>query len=148
MDGAVEKRARVAFGVTGAALVAQLVVLRAVSSANDAFVTLVGRELHWACSFKQAFGVPCPNCGMTRSVVFALHGQLGRAFEMNPAGPLLVVGALALSAALFFAAFYGRKGGGAVLAPDPVPRRIMLGAAGYGGLVAVVLLVNWFRVIS
>lgn len=148
MKGSADKRARIASGVAGAALVAQLLVLRAVSSANDAFVTLAGTEIHWGCSFKQAFGVPCPNCGMTRSVVFALHGELGRAFGMNPAGPLLVLGALVLAAALLFAAFGGRSGDTASVVSGRLPQRIMLGTAAYGGLVFVVLMVNWVRVLT
>lgn len=139
---------RLAAGLTGAALAAQLVLLRVVSAANESSVTLAGRELHWGCAFKQAFGIPCPNCGMTRSVVLALHGDLGRAFEINPAGPLLVMGGLLLSAVLLFAAFRrngagedGKSAGGSFMS------RVMLGTAAYGGLVFAVLLVNWVRVL-
>lgn len=139
-------RARLVSGLAGAALVAQLAVLRAASSANDAFVTLFGRELHWGCSFKQAFGIPCPNCGLTRGVVFTLHGELERAFGMNPAGPLLVFGALLLGAALLFVALAPRAGGAP--ARDTLVRKLFVGASAYGGLTAVVLLAHWVRVIS
>ncbi len=140
-------RAGLASGVAGAALLAQLFVLRAVSSATESSVALAGRELHWGCSFKQAFGIPCPNCGLTRSVVFALHGQLGRALEMNPAGPLLVLGALLLSAALFHLALRHRAGPVGDVA-GRLQRRIILGAALYGGLIFAVLLANWVLVIA
>ena len=140
-------RQGLAFGATGVALVAQLALLRAVSTATDAYVTLAGRELHWACSFKSAFGIPCPNCGMTRSVVYAVHGEWGRALRMNPAGPLLVLGALVLAGVLLALMFRRR--------PERPPadnvravRKLALGAAVYGGLVAAVLLVNWMRVIT
>jgi hypothetical protein len=39
-------------------------------------------------------GIMDPLCGMTRGVVAALHGRLGRAWAYNPASPLLVAGAL------------------------------------------------------
>lgn len=41
-------------------------------------------------------GVMDPLCGGTRSVYLTLHGDLREAFRYNPAGPLLVVAALAL----------------------------------------------------
>jgi hypothetical protein len=140
-------KASVAMGLTGAGVLAQLFVLRAVSSATDSSVTLAGHVLAWGCSFQQAFGVPCPNCGMTRSVVFALHGEWGRAFLMNPAGPLVVVGALLLAAALFYLALRQRSTTGAGLTDGLLQRRLMLGTAAYCGLVVAVLLANWVRVI-
>src|SRR5918997_1665966 len=79
-------------GTTGALVALQLVLWRAVASATDASVTIAGQELNWACSFKQQFGVPCPNCGMTRSVLLTLHGHFGEALALNPAGVLLVLG--------------------------------------------------------
>jgi hypothetical protein len=41
-------------------------------------------------------GVMDPFCGGTRSVYLALHGRLREAVLYNPAGPLLVVAALAI----------------------------------------------------
>lgn len=143
MTGAASSRLNVALGAAGAALAAQLLVLRALSAANDDFVTLAGTELHWGCVFKTAFGVPCPNCGMTRAVVFALHGDWSRAFAMNPGGPLLVLGAVLLSAALLYVALRAPRGTAARQL-----RRVVVVAAAYGGLVFVVQLANWVRVIS
>src|SRR4051794_24990147 len=48
------------------------------------------------CPFHAITGVPCPLCGMTRSVVATLHLQLHRALTMNPAGILAVVVAIVL----------------------------------------------------
>ena len=42
------------------------------------------------------FGVMDPLCGGTRSVYLTLHGRLREALVYNPAGPLLVVAALAI----------------------------------------------------
>ena len=144
---AASDRSRLAAGVTGGVLLAQLAVLRLVSTANEQFVTLAGRELHWGCAFRDAFGIPCPNCGMTRSVVFSLHGDLARAFEMNPAGPLLVAGGLVLGALLLASAF--RRPRAAARPPaHTFMRRVVVGTAAYGGLVFVVLLANWLRQIT
>jgi hypothetical protein len=41
-------------------------------------------------------GVMDPLCGGTRSVYLTLHGQLREAIRYNPAGPVLVVAALAV----------------------------------------------------
>ena len=138
-------RQSLAYGAAGAGLLAQLAALRALTSANESFVTIAGHDLRWACTFKQAFGVPCPNCGMTRSVVFALHGDWGRALAMNPAGPVLVLGALALGVALLVLALGRRR---APLGGPGAARRLALASALYGGLVAAVLLANWVRVIG
>lgn len=54
---------------------------------DDAFV-------HWRdgsrfgelCGFLEATGLPCPQCGMTRSWVYGAHGQLWTGFLHNPAG--------------------------------------------------------------
>ena len=135
------------FGAAGLALLAQLIAVRALTTANDAYVTLAGRELHWACTFKQAFGIPCPNCGMTRSVVFTLHGEWGRALTMNPAGPVLVLGALVLCGVLLAMSF-GRLRESRRADASPSVRRLALGSALYGGLLVAVLFANWVRVIT
>jgi hypothetical protein len=136
-----------AFGAGGAGLLALLALGRALTTANDAYVTFAGRELHWTCAFKQAFGVPCPNCGMTRSVVFTLHGEWAGALRMNPAGPVLVIGALALCVALLAMAL-GRPRVGEPTAASRAARRLALASAVYGGVFAAVLLANWVRVIT
>src|SRR5918992_4450342 len=91
-----------AAGAFGAALVAALFVTRALAEATPTAVYFAGSGLDWACSVRQQFGVPCPACGLTRSVLLTLHGHLGAAAEVNPGGPLVVLG-VALLAALMFA---------------------------------------------
>ena len=39
-----------------------------------------------ACLFKTVTSIPCPSCGSTRSIEFALHGDLGNALLTNPLG--------------------------------------------------------------
>ncbi len=38
------------------------------------------------CPFRLATGLPCPGCGLTRSWVHLLHGQVGEAMTANPFG--------------------------------------------------------------
>jgi len=44
------------------------------------------------CPFKVMTGLPCPGCGMTRSVVALLHGDATTSFYFHPLGvPLVLV---------------------------------------------------------
>jgi Protein of unknown function (DUF2752) len=56
---------------------------------------LVGIALVWplspvhpdfACPMRTITGIPCPFCGMTRSVVAAAHGHLLQSLSFNPLG--------------------------------------------------------------
>lgn len=48
------------------------------------------------CPFRLATGLPCPGCGLTRSWVDLLHGQLGEAMTANPFGILALALAIVL----------------------------------------------------
>lgn len=50
------------------------------------------------CVFKLLAGLPCPGCGLTRSVVLALHGDLSGSLYFHPFGVLFVIAALVLAA--------------------------------------------------
>ena len=43
------------------------------------------------CPLRAATGVPCPYCGLTRSITATATGDLAGAVELNPAGPAVVV---------------------------------------------------------
>jgi hypothetical protein len=43
------------------------------------------------CLMRNAVGVPCPLCGMTRAVVAAVHGHLGRSLAFNPGGVIVLL---------------------------------------------------------
>jgi len=135
-----------AAGAGGAALLAQLVLLRTLGAANETSVWFAGRELQWGCAVRQLFGVPCPSCGLTRSVVLTAHGQVWKAAALNPAGPLYVLGMLLLCAVLF--AVMLRPLAGARAFGDDFPRRLLLSASAYGGLVVATMLVNWVLVVA
>ena len=134
-----------AAAVAGAALAAALFVVRALAAATPRAVYFNGRELDWACSIRQTFGVPCPSCGLTRSVLLTLHGHLGAALEVNPGGPLVILG-VALLAALMFALALPRPTRAAANS-DRLVRRVVLGVSAYGGLTTVVLLAHWVKAI-
>lgn len=42
------------------------------------------------CPFRRVTGLPCPGCGLTRSCVAFLHGDLSRSLHFHPFGPLVV----------------------------------------------------------
>jgi len=46
------------------------------------------------CGLQRTAGVPCPGCGLTRSVTSFLHGHLAWSWHYNPLGPLVAVGML------------------------------------------------------
>ena len=48
------------------------------------------------CPLRTLTGIPCPLCGMTRSVTATVHGRLAEALAMNPAGVAAVLVAIAL----------------------------------------------------
>lgn len=54
------------------------------------------------CWFKRMTQLPCPGCGLTRSVTCISHAQLGLALHYHPFGPLLY--ALGLFSVLAWAA--------------------------------------------
>lgn len=45
------------------------------------------------CLLHAATGIPCPTCGMTRSTWHLLHGEIGRAFLLNPLMTAALLGA-------------------------------------------------------
>ncbi|HEX5097402.1 MAG TPA: DUF2752 domain-containing protein [Acidimicrobiia bacterium] len=50
------------------------------------------------CPLRSATGIPCPFCGMTRSVVALLHGDVVASLRFNPGGIFIVALAIVLLA--------------------------------------------------
>lgn len=46
------------------------------------------------CPLNLLTGLPCPTCGLGRSVCLFLHGDLVSALTINPCGPFVVVAAV------------------------------------------------------
>jgi hypothetical protein len=94
------------------------------------------------CPFKMMTGLPCPGCGMTRSVVTLLHGDIGASLYYHPLGIAIV--ALGVALAVADAWYWGRG------APSPLGRtpptwlldRLMLTPAPWVAIGA--LTVVWF----
>ena len=83
----------------GVLILLDAIAARVVLTADEACVYVFGHAIAWECAWRRA-GLPCPTCGMTRSVVMALHGEIGRAWHVAPGGPVLAAGLLAVAAAL------------------------------------------------
>ena len=85
------------------------------------------------CLFYNVTGLPCPGCGITRSLVCCAHGRFGQAFDFHPLGLLVFTGLLGIT--LIGAVSAIRPGRQIVL-----PRRWVTGAA-WAGL--VLLGITW-----
>ncbi|WP_292649544.1 DUF2752 domain-containing protein [Nocardioides sp.] len=48
------------------------------------------------CPFRALTGLPCPGCGLTRSWVYLMHGDIGLALASNWFGPVLILAVIAL----------------------------------------------------
>ena len=81
-------------------ILAQAALIRLLFMADEARVFLLGRPLDLTCAFRARFGLPCPGCGMTRSIVLAVHGELWRAWRIAPGGAISVTVALAFAVGL------------------------------------------------
>jgi hypothetical protein len=51
------------------------------------------------CSWPVTVGLPCPTCGVTTAACHLVHGQVLRAFAVQPFGATLMAAALAAAAA-------------------------------------------------
>jgi hypothetical protein len=134
-------RPGVAAGLAGAIILAQAAAARLVLRADDAYVYVLGRRIVWACALKRRTGLPCPTCGLTRSLALSLHGDWARAWRLMPAGPVALAGLLALGAALLALAVLQRLG--ARKAEARVQECIRRGALIYAAAATVVWMAGW-----
>jgi hypothetical protein len=79
---------------------ADALLARLLLRADDEQVFVLGRPIEWVCALRGRFGLPCPTCGLTRSVVMTLHGEFGAAWRMAPVGPVAVSGIIAFALAM------------------------------------------------
>src|ERR1700678_1261657 len=84
----------------GSVIMADALAARWLLRADEEHVFVLGRPIAWVCALRSRFGLPCPTCGLTRSLVMSLHGEITRAWRMAPVGPVAVVGLGALAIAM------------------------------------------------
>lgn len=78
----------------GALLILGVGALRLLFDADETHSWFLGRTFGSACWFRAHYGIPCPNCGMTRSLILAAHGEFARSFHLAPGGAAMVPAAL------------------------------------------------------
>ena len=61
------------------------------------------------CPFRGLTGLPCPGCGLTRSWVYVMHGDLGASVASNWFGPLLILAVLVLAVIAVRSRLAGRR---------------------------------------
>ena len=88
-----------------ALILVNLAAARILLSADKDSVSFAGTRFASACYFQSRTGLPCPTCGITRSIVLTLHGRLIEALRINPAGLLWVLAALTITVGLLYIAW-------------------------------------------
>lgn len=122
-----------------AILLLQLALAFVLLTADHDTVYVDGKPIRVACSFKQHFGIPCPACGISRSVVMTLHGDVATASDLNPGGPLGVLLMLYFSAAMLWLAL--RRS-------DRTIRVIQWSTASLGMVLIAAICVHWVMAVS
>lgn len=90
--------------MAGAIMLLDALAARLALTADEARVYVLGHPITWECAMRR-MGLPCPTCGMTRSVVLALHGEIARAWHVAPGGPVLAAGVLTMALVLLVSRF-------------------------------------------
>src|SRR5580704_15703043 len=84
----------------GCVILADALAARFSLRADQEHVFVLGRPIEWVCALRSRLGLPCPTCGLTRSVVMSLHGEFGAAWRMAPVGPVALFGMIAFALAM------------------------------------------------
>jgi len=95
-----DRTSSLAPAIAGLALLVGALVLRLAFDADESHTRLFGRDFGTACWFRATYRLPCPNCGVTRSLILAAHGDLARAARLSWGGIALFVAMLFSGSAL------------------------------------------------
>src|ERR1700691_5689052 len=96
---------------------ADALAARCLLRADEEHVFVLGCPIEWVCALRSRYGLPCPTCGLTRSVVMSLHGEFARAWHIAPVGPVAVIGLVAFAIAMLALAWLQ-------FAPQRAPQRM------------------------
>ena len=130
----------------GAVLLLELALIRAAFTADSDFAYFMGHRINVVCAARQHFGVPCPTCGLTRGFVLSLHGHIGDAWRLSPAGPLAVFGMLGMGLTLLAFGSLERERSTADL--RVIKRWIERSALAYGALATVIWISSWISLVT
>ena len=72
-----------------------LIVLAFVPAPDAGAATIAG--IPTLCLFRRYTGIPCPGCGITRSLVCCAHGNFADAIHFHLLGPLVFAGLIFVS---------------------------------------------------
>jgi hypothetical protein len=93
-----------------------------------------------ACVFRSVVGLPCPTCGATRSLIELSHGEVARAFLMNPLFTVVLLMTLVYFFANILAVLLQFRRVRILL--SPFERSFVVGA------ICFLLLLNWAYLVS
>ncbi len=92
-------------------IIATVVFLVVAASFGLAWLAATGRfDISWwlgPCGLKHKYGLPCPTCGMTTSVLAFSQGKVFEAFYIQPAAALLCCVLVIVAFLAFFIAVFG-----------------------------------------
>lgn len=122
--------------ISGIVILADTLAARLAFSADATRIYIFGHPIAWECSMRRA-GLPCPTCGLTRSMVMMLHGEFARAWQMAPGGPVLLAGALLAAIALLIWGVRQKR------VPQAVKPWLRAGAMVYAAAATAIWLGGW-----
>lgn len=96
---------------TACVLLVGVGALRILFDADEAHSWFLGHAFGSTCWFRAHVGIPCPNCGMTRSLILAAHGEFGRSWRLAPGGAATLLASIVaglMLGAFGVAQFWGR----------------------------------------
>lgn len=129
--------------IVGAVSLLSLAAVKLAAFATTRGVSLFGYETHFGCWVKDNYGVPCPICGMTRSVILTMQGNLREAFQMHIGAPLTIFGIVIFGAAMLYAALPENVNKVSASSKN-FEKRIFIVTAVYLGIVMVISIIYWF----
>ena len=114
--------------------------------ADQFLVYAFGQAVGAACAYRVGTGLPCPTCGVTRSLVLSLHGEFANAWQVAPVGPVAVFGLIALAAGLLVLGVAQTTGRTALA--QIIAKWMRRSALAYSGAAAVVWIAGWLAALA